>query len=85
MSGLMPWRVVAADSTLAAPMRESVWAIWRWRLVTSTMSSSISLMVPHPGGGEVHRDRGAEAPGADHRDRGVEEPALAALADLGQQ
>ncbi len=38
--------------------------------------------MPDPGGGEIERDRGAEAAGADDRDLGVEQPLLTFLTDL---
>jgi hypothetical protein len=47
-SGLSALICSSAESTFATPMRSVVWMTWRWRLETSTTSSSTMPSVPTP-------------------------------------
>ena len=85
ISGLMAASVRCADIALLVPREWVKWAIWRCRLVRSTVSPSQSVIVPTPAGGEVERGRGAQAAGADDQGMGAEQLFLALDADLRQQ
>ena len=75
----------AAEPTLLSPSRAVVCAICRCKLDSSTRSSSITPIVPTPGGGEVEDHRAAQPAGADHQHAGAAELDLAGAAYFGEQ
>ena len=60
-SGLSAAIVRLADSAFESPRRSVEWTIWRWRLDSSTTSSSTIPSVPDAGRGEVERRRASRA------------------------